>query len=360
MQLPSRLGGLSGSTCYLTTSSKLPTTRLHEILEAHPLLSHSLSSLAHIHTISTNTIPTLAHVLTATLPPFIERNMTDPESKPIKLLVIDALAELFHLSDKTTTKSLVQRSQDIVEISSLLHSIASKWNLAVLVLNEVVDVFHRGGDLDATDDNLVYSEQARWFGRSDSVPGQDAKEASLGLVWANQVNARILLSRTGRRRYIDEPQINKRRRTEDTETTPADQTFDDNQSTLIRRMSIIFNSAAAPCSLDYIVTAAAISIIPEDDATLPRVPLTTPVLLPVSASATDHPCPDLSSQISPLDVGCVEDGSNTIPGSSGHEDEWDRYWTSDEISEDIYNSIIFDAEGDGGQSTEERLIVGVD
>ena len=64
---------------------------------------------------------------------------------------------------------------------------------------------------------LVYSEQARWFNRAHTVYGENQKEAALGFVWSNQINARVMLSRTRRRRYIEdteEEKGQKRRKTE--------------------------------------------------------------------------------------------------------------------------------------------------
>ncbi|KAK0459483.1 uncharacterized protein EV420DRAFT_1674295 [Desarmillaria tabescens] len=76
VQIPPRLGGLLGSTCYLTTSSVLPTVRLLDILDAHPLLSPSLCGLHDVHTMSCPTIPVLIHVLSSTLPQFVDSRLT--------------------------------------------------------------------------------------------------------------------------------------------------------------------------------------------------------------------------------------------------------------------------------------------
>ncbi|KAE9406469.1 hypothetical protein BT96DRAFT_1055092 [Gymnopus androsaceus JB14] len=165
-----------------------------QISENHPLLASSRRNF-------------LSRPSPELLPDFIERKLkqytSDSTTKPVRLVVIDALGELFHSSDKTSTQTLVQRSRNITEISSHLHSIASKYGVVVIVLNEVVDAFDRGSGDDDPALGLSYAEQSRWFGRAHSVPGEERKEASLGLVWANQVNARIMLSRTGRRRFLD-------------------------------------------------------------------------------------------------------------------------------------------------------------
>jgi DNA repair protein RAD57 len=345
VQLPKIMGGLSGSACYLTTSATLPTNRLAELSRVHPLLSPSLCGLSDVQTLSTTNIPLLLHVLSVLFPKLIADH-SKPPAKPIKLLVIDALAELFHSSDKTTTQTLVQRSRNIYEISSLLHSLASRYRIAILVLNEVSDAFDRGYNADASSD-LIYNDQSRWFGRADSVPGENRKEASLGLVWANQVNVRIMLSRTGRRRYLDEVRFagNKLQKVDsDTAAGSHVEAMEEN-ATLIRRMSVIFSSVAPPLSLDYIVTVEGISVLSdvsvphEIQQTMPSAPqppaATSIAMTSVLADISD---PEALSQVSPLDVGCAEDEG---AGEVLQVDEWDAYWEQNE--EDAYNAVDLDS-----------------
>ncbi|KAF8136246.1 Rad51-domain-containing protein [Boletus edulis] len=266
VQLPRDLGGISGSACYITIASHLQTSRLQQILDAHPLLSPPM--------LHTPTIPKLIHVLSTFLPQYMENASKNPSSKPLKLLVIDALAELFHSAGKTTTRTLIERSRQLSKISFHLRLLASKYRIAVLVLNEVIDVVNR--DEPFSRDPISYREQSRLFGRADSVAGEDRKEAALGLVWANQVNARISLTRTGRRR--------PRKKRSAVGGVPASQRAIapvDDQPVLIRRLSVIFSSVATPASCDYIVTAEGISVIPGMTKTEQK----------------DH--------VAPLDAGCV-------------------------------------------------------
>jgi DNA repair protein RAD57 len=287
---------------------------------------------------STPNIPLLLHVLSALLPKLVVDHSLPP-LKPIKLLVIDALAELFHSSNKTTTQTLVQRSRDIYEISSLLHSLAMRYRIAILVLNEVGDAFDREYNVDTSSD-LIYSDQSRWFGRADSVPGESRKEASLGLVWANQVNARIMLSRTGRRRYLDEVRSvgNKLQKVDGGTASGSYAEAAEVNATLIRRMSVIFSSVAPPVSLNYIVTIEGISVLP--DASIPRE-----VQQMVPPTAGTNPMVDGTSealsQVSPLDVGCAED--KRVEGSAVdglQVDEWEAYW---EQEDDVYNTLDLDS-----------------
>ncbi|KAG5219943.1 DNA repair protein [Salix suchowensis] len=323
-----RLGGLSSSACYITTSSTLPTTRLLQILNAHPLLSSTLCGLSNVHTISTPTIAALLQILSTTLPQFLA---SKPNDRPIKLIVIDSLAELFHTSAQTTTNTLIERSRSVSEISVCLHTLASKYQVAILVLNEVVDVFVRQISPEWLDNGLLYFEQSKWFSRAHSIPLEDSKEVSLGLVWANQVNARMLLSRTGRRRYISKDDLGTRiqKPSHDAAPTRSHQTSTDQEATLIRRFTVIFSSVAPPTSLDYIVTEAGISTMVDNNSSASQ---TERVLAPPSL---EHPAPPVASVLEddpsiprsqlpliyledPAEIRNVEDPGGQHPTSSVH------------------------------------------
>ncbi|KAF8212484.1 P-loop containing nucleoside triphosphate hydrolase protein [Mycena galopus ATCC 62051] len=344
VQVPVSLGGLSGSACYITISSSLPTSRLLQIMEAHPQLSSETCGLGNINTIKCANIPILIHILSKILPDLIASKATDAESKPVRLVVIDALAELFRSDDKTTKSTLVDRSQNIVEISTLLHTLASTYNLAILVLNEVSDVFGHDDQEPSPGGDLGYKQQSRWFGGAESVPGEGNKEASLGLVWANQVNVRIMFSRTGRRRYLEDNAGSKRRKADDVflsgPLNPENEP--DNDATLIRRMSVIFSSVAPPCSLDYIVTAAGISILPDDDDLLPAEPsFLSPTQEEARSDDVDPATAMMPSQVAPLDAGLAEHDaqSEALDTTRGEDEEWENYWNKDDISEEMYKGL---------------------
>ncbi|KAJ7632401.1 P-loop containing nucleoside triphosphate hydrolase protein [Roridomyces roridus] len=304
VQIPPHLGGLSGSACYITVSQNLPTTRLLQIAEAHPLLSQELCGLEHISTIKSPSISGLIRILTDILPGLIAQKA---DKKPVRLVVVDALAELFHSADKTSTSTLVERSQNITEISALVHALASTHNIAVLVLNEVSDVFNDQVETSPGSD-LVYKHQSRWFGgAAETFAGQVNKEASLGLVWANQVNVRIMLSRTGRRRYLEDDSHNKRRKVDDGLVSGPSIDPDD-------------DSVAAPCSLDYIVTKAGISVLPADEDIF-SPPERTP-------SPVAPPMPNSQSQ--------------TIQANQDDDEDWESYWNTDDIPLEMYNNMELD------------------
>lgn len=362
VQLPEDQGGVSGSACFLSTSWTLPTNRLLEIVDAHPLLSSELCGLADIHTLKTPTMPMLRHVLSTTLPAFLDEIQCRPGAKPVKLVIVDALTELFHSHDKMSYTTLFERSKHLAEISALLHSLASQHRIAIVAINEVIDSIDRGPPPDAPPHEVSYRDQARWFNRADSVPGENMKEAALGLVWANQVNARIMLSRTKRMRYLNEklpaakrPKLNTDSDVGTSRVGPTVQ--DDDQPIRLRRLTVIFNSVAPPGSVDYVITAGGITGLADQDGDqweLDRSSLArkTPAGLPDDGALTDAPGPVVASSqaglddlVLPSEVNVMSEGADAAengPQVDG-EDEWDAYWKDDELGSDVYTQVDLDA-----------------
>ncbi|EAU88150.2 Rad51B protein [Coprinopsis cinerea okayama7 len=337
VQNPPELGGIHGAACYLTTSSKLPTSRLSQMLQSNENLSKDSCDLAHVHTIRVNTTPMLTNVLMNLLPNFIQQQQTT--SHPVKLLVIDALAELFRSTEKMSKTTLFDRSKELNQLALDLHALATRHNIAVVVLNEVIDRFERGR-LSSKAGELVYSDQSRFFGTSSSVPGENTKEASLGLVWANAVNARIMMSRTGRRRYLDENEIHqKRTRMQSSDGALASSSApstsstgqSDEQSTLIRRLSIVFSSVSPPSSMDYIVTHKGVVVLPDDPSQD-----CTAILECRFANDVDGSETQIKNAVAPAEVPHTLT-TQSQPLENPEEDEYDRLL---EASED---DILYDA-----------------
>ncbi|KAJ3543760.1 hypothetical protein NMY22_g3022 [Coprinellus aureogranulatus] len=359
VQLPHELGGISGSTCYLTTSAKLATGRLKQLSEHHPAFhaSHLAGALGlqNVHTLSASTIPILDNVLSILLPNFIRSR--SGARNPVKLVVVDALTELFHSSEKTTKTSIFTRSKDLNRIASALHNIASTYNVAILVLNEVIDRFDRSEykvfrptppsaqssssphhTPKATSDDMVYSDKSRWFNTCNSIPGEDRKEASLGLVWANQLNVRIMLTRTGRRRYLDDVDLEqKRAKFASSPPGPASAVStlgegEEQQATLVRRLSVIFSSVAPPVSLDYVVATEGVRVLADDTLLGELMSQSCAFANPDDPSISLAKNSGYSSQLS--QPHSQPQPKAQPPTTVEEEDEWDRYWEAeDDISQ---------------------------
>ncbi|PCH38344.1 hypothetical protein WOLCODRAFT_65896 [Wolfiporia cocos MD-104 SS10] len=309
-------------------------------MECHPALSPSLCGLSDIHTIKTPEIPILLYILDTTLPGLIEQLRAQSDRKPVKLVVVDTLTELFHSHSKVSADTLRERSKNLAEISTLLHQLANKYRIAVLVLNEVMDVVCKGYAPDTVPSkDILYREQARWFNRADSIAGEDRKEASLGLVWANQINARIMLSRTERTRFLEvEQRKPKRRRLDPTRTQHCSET----QPTRIRRLSIIFSSVSPPASLDYIVSEGGIFVLPDTTEPNPTPPSSSTPLQPPSSSTPLQP-PSSSTPLQPPSSSPSHDIDGVSPLDVGViADEWDAYWQEAESDADLYRNVHID------------------
>ena len=226
------------------------------------------------------------HTLNVTFPALQESLASVPNRKPVRLIVIDSLSSLFHTAEKATSASLIERSKALVELSRRLHTIAFKYDIAIVVINDVTDVFtdtyydnHSQGEVQKNE--ILYKDQARWFGSAHSLPGENRKEAALGLVWANQINARIMLTRTNRRKHLepDEPVPQaKRQRLSQNEThgsSPAVNQAAANDGIdgpiLVRRLSVVFSSVSARNSVDFIITKGGLSALADEVSMSPSV-----------------------------------------------------------------------------------------
>lgn len=314
-QLPT-LTNILGGAIILTSERELATARLVEL--SKPLLAahdptHSITVkqlLDNIHTNRTTDVEALDHALSFVLPvmlrshsprpsdrlplmgetPTREQNETGSK-KPIRLLILDSITALLRGSETSFTSSaagLTQRSRYLCLISDKLKALAVEFELAVVVINQVTDVFSRPPPTqahftsiqsssysqfygDGPEPPMLYSTQARWFsGQSSSLQ----KEASLGIVWANCVNVRVMLSRTGRRRMLNQRDlsVSKRHRrnqpeegdgqTEEEIDDTAVQ-VDEDKPTLIRRLHVVFSPFAPTATLDYVITPSGVHSLPD-------------------------------------------------------------------------------------------------
>jgi hypothetical protein len=273
-QLKEAEGGLDCGVAYFNTTAYLPVKRLAEIARAHPLLRvcDQKSLTDNVHSCSTTTTLALTTALKNALPQLcIQAKNPSRKLKPIRVLIIDSLGSLFHSPDKTTTATLVERSKFLSEIGELLHRFASSQGAAVIVINQVADVFqpqnapsHLVSQSDE-EPELIYKDQAVWFNRAPFHDSHPAREATLGLIWANQINMRIMLSRTRRRIRSSEQEVDvlsKRRKRLDGGGMTAEVAFEAFQDDLdeaveigtpIRKLSVVFSSVCAPRSLEFVV-----------------------------------------------------------------------------------------------------------
>jgi DNA repair protein RAD57 len=312
-QLPTSSAELLPSGAILLTSErKVSFSRLEELArhidtqtdpKAAKLAAKTL--LDNVHTLHITEVDGLDHALAYIIPAMISRISAKSGrdgSLPIRLLVIDSIGALFRSSFETGFSGLTQRSRMLCLIADKLKLLAETQNMAIVVINQVTDVFqfssgpsnvpsrpespspvitHQSGSTvqDGSNNTLeeptptdvpdqptmTYKRQSRYFsGQSQSYP----KEASLGLVWANAVNVRIMLSRTGRRRLLDPEDLGRKRvrlaaydrEVQHEQGVVSEDTF---EPTLIRRMHLVFSPFARQDMLDYAILQSGIHSVPE-------------------------------------------------------------------------------------------------
>lgn len=274
--------------------------------------------LDNVHTMHVTEVDGLEHALAYMVPNVIDVSARSPNTNgnsrssrlPISLIVIDSIGALFRSSYDSNQGGLPQRSRMLCVLADRLKYLAHKYNIAVVVINQVSDVFRNPSFPDTSSrisrpnspalttdagrespvpDNvqptMTYKVQSQYFsGQTKAL----WKEASLGLVWANAVNVRIMLSRTGRRRPLDSQDLTRRIKrprtidgryrqgleeeerlagnaTRNTSSTlaPAGPSADQSwEATLIRRMHLVFSPFAKQDCLDYVIMQSGIHSLP--------------------------------------------------------------------------------------------------
>lgn len=356
----SSLTSSPGGSLILTSERELSTDRLIQLAESL-LTTHEPQAEEHhegerdprvkglLDSVLSNRvgdIDALEHALSYVIPALLESRLKASSSssssssqpfpsrtrlKPIRLIILDSLTALLRGGSAsspstrpaaTSSSSLTERSKHLCVVADLLKALAVTYDVAVVVINQVSDVFPRhvpassfgspsmaagtppssawdqtqpfgpgmaqhqasNGNGNGGDPPMLYASQSRWFsGQSDVLN----KEASLGIVWANAVNVRIMLSRTGRRRMLDQNDLRpvKRPRPRD-QDEDEDQDQDQDQEaeggagvneqegrrrgikvdeakpTLIRRMHVVFSPFCPSGTVDYAITTSGIHSLP--------------------------------------------------------------------------------------------------
>jgi len=102
-------------------------------------------------------------------------------------------------SDRRTGKAMADRRSRLVQLGAFLRDLARTEHIAIVVSNQVADrlapTFNSQPSGGITPDPLALDHQLRWFSgwgdQQHDVSG--LKTPSLGLVWTNQIAARIVL-----------------------------------------------------------------------------------------------------------------------------------------------------------------------
>ncbi|OAY59110.1 DNA repair protein XRCC3 homolog [Manihot esculenta] len=194
-QLPVSLGGLSASALYFHTEFSFPFRRLHQLSHCfQSLYSQAVIDEANcssnynnynpcdnIYVQSVHSADQLLDIM-----PKIESFLVNSKTHfPVRLIVIDSVAALFRSEFDNTSSDLRRRSLLFFKISGKLKELAKRFNLAVVVTNQVVDFVGSGEGVNGVRiGNLasLYSSGRRVC-------------PALGLAWASCVNSRLFLAR---------------------------------------------------------------------------------------------------------------------------------------------------------------------
>lgn len=262
-QLPVELGGLAASALYLTSEtsqSAFPSPRLLELAratrkrwEGRDDVPSEANLMANVHLGNASSLDALDLILSHHAPRLADE-LQSKQKPRLGLIIVDSLAAPSRADFATNTLSgLNDRAKALCLIGDALKRLAHDLQLVAVVVNQVSDVFFDPSPVFRTEPSsenglviprqgvedeleLTYDAQARFFsGQAPDLP----KQAALGLVWANAVDVRIMLSLTRRRMTGDEK----------------------GEKESVKRATSVFSPFAPPGSVDYVIREEGILVV---------------------------------------------------------------------------------------------------
>jgi DNA repair protein RAD57 len=192
--------------------------RLEQMLRTHPthqaLTAEDRPSFDRIHSLTVHDFQAQQSVIENHLQRAVEQYN-------VGLVVIDSIAANFRAyHNSSTSTGLTQRAGELIRLGGTLRRLARIYSMAIVVTNQVSDRFTKNG-LPNSDINLRTSspappssapsqssstmigntrltldyQQSFFTGWGDDVGTKetDLKSPALGLAWANQISARVVL-----------------------------------------------------------------------------------------------------------------------------------------------------------------------
>lgn len=220
--------GMGKGAIYVSTEAPLNTSRLKQMLYSHPeyesMEPEDRPSLDYIHTIATNDLEAQEHILRYQLPVAVQRFN-------IGLVVLDSVAANFRAEHETRTPAgLAERAVELGKLGTMLRRVAIENKAAIVVTNQVADRFDdpRGmlrssspatasspalpgptvppeiAEIRREVQSLDYQQQFfTGWGDDRQEKRWQYKNPALGLAWANQISARIVLKmESERQEYV--------------------------------------------------------------------------------------------------------------------------------------------------------------
>lgn len=172
------------------------------------------------------------------LPPNPSSSSQPPPPLPIKLIILDSIAAPFRVSHSSNSSGFITRSKEFAQVGTQLKALAWAHNLAIVVVNQVSDVFTSAlppsdrethSSLDAPHRRYNLPDQLYSYQQTPHFSGQSnefGSMAALGHTWSGIVNTRLMLFRL-------------KRRTE--------------EGDVVRRLEVVFSPGAPRAGIDYVV-----------------------------------------------------------------------------------------------------------
>ncbi|ETI24057.1 hypothetical protein G647_03426 [Cladophialophora carrionii CBS 160.54] len=207
--------GLGKAGIFITSEGPLNTKRLNQMLSSYAdILPEQRPSLDRVHTITVTDLEAQEHILRYQLPVAISRYN-------VGLVVLDSVTANFRAEYGTRTAAqLVDRAAELTNLGNTLRQLAIEHDVAVVVTNQVSDRFDDSKNLfrsspaatsspaaslqnlppavaERRQETQSLDHQQRFFtGWGDdkgNTQHEQLKTPALGLAWANQISARIVL-----------------------------------------------------------------------------------------------------------------------------------------------------------------------
>ncbi|POY75406.1 DNA repair protein RAD57 [Rhodotorula taiwanensis] len=167
VQLPLERGGQRGGALFLSSEGTFPSRRLAQLARHYSeednggdLAWTETDFLDNVHVEAAPDAESLLALLAYHVPAAIERiaaaaahaHAHEPSERapplPIRLLILDSIAAPFRSAHETGSTGFAQRAKEFAELGDELKSIAARYRVAVVVVNQVSDVWDaRGRDL---------------------------------------------------------------------------------------------------------------------------------------------------------------------------------------------------------------------
>lgn len=172
-QLPMEFGGLGSNAMYVTTEGNIPTERLCDIIDG---MRRTIPGALPPNPLEGIIVSKMLHYCSDRYAELFQDCERTCDEKGIRLVVVDSIAGMFR--GRNEMEDPIHRSEAIWSIAQVLHSIASK-GIVVVVVNQVTSVIDK-------------------FPSSGGGVGGVLNRVSpaLGLSWSNTVNTRVLVTQT--------------------------------------------------------------------------------------------------------------------------------------------------------------------